>query len=96
MDSGNSSLETEVTKAIVCSLTVQDVGVGLEPHVRDKLFQAFSPPRAVEWASDCPSAVPIIENLVVVCGANRMTGPAPRLPFPFPAIQHARRTRDAL
>jgi PAS domain S-box-containing protein len=32
---------------------------------------------------------------MVVCGVNRMTGAAPRLPFPFPAFQNVRRTRHA-
>src|ERR1700716_3633678 len=36
-------------------------------------FKPSTPPRAVEWASDCPSAVPSSKNMVVVCGVNRMT-----------------------
>jgi K+-sensing histidine kinase KdpD len=37
----------------------------------------------------------IIESMAVACGVNRMTGRAPRLLFPFPAIQNARRTRHS-
>src|SRR5258705_11168679 len=52
-------------------------------------FRPSTPPRAVAWASDSPSAVPSSKSMGVACGVNRMTGPAPRSPFPFPAIQNA-------
>src|SRR5258708_1720547 len=56
-------------------------------------FKPSSPPRAGEWASDCPSAVPSSKSMAVVYGVNRMTAPAPRSRFPFPAIHNAPRTR---
>src|SRR5882672_5624101 len=60
-----------------------------------RFFRPSTPPRAVAWASDSPSAVRSSKSMVVACGVNRMTGPAPRSLFPFPSIQHARRTRYA-
>ena len=51
--------------------------------------------RALEWESDCVSAVQSSKSMAVVCGANRMAGPAPRSLFPFPARQKARWTRHA-
>src|SRR6266550_1041242 len=58
-------------------------------------FRPSTPPRVVAWASDSPSAVRSSKSMVVACGVNRMTGPAPRSLFPFPAIPPEQRTRPA-
>jgi len=84
---GNSSSEPNVTEAIVLRLTVQDVGVGLEPHVIDKLFQAFYTTKSSGMGIGLSVSVRSSKSMAVVCGANRMTVPAPPLPFPFPEFR---------
>jgi signal transduction histidine kinase len=54
-------------------LTVQDVGVGLEAHVMAKLFQAFFTTKSSGMGIGLSVSRSIIENMVVVCGVNRMT-----------------------
>jgi signal transduction histidine kinase len=101
MDGARRQLETRAaplrtddgTIVQLVRLTVQDVGVGLEAHVMDKLFQAFYTTKSSGMGIGLSVSRSIIEKHGGRLWAEPNEGPGATLAFSIPRVPE--RTADA-
>jgi len=88
----------EANDALKRELAVREQAEARQGESERNLRQLTETIPVMLWSATPEGAIDVIERLralFTACGVNRMTGRAPRLLFPFPAIQNARRTRHA-
>jgi PAS domain S-box-containing protein len=88
-------IRTERDEGDRVRLTVQDVGIGLEPHVVDKLFQAFYTTKSSGMGIGLSVSRSIIEKHGGRLWGEPNDGPGATFAFSIPAFQNVQRTRHA-
>jgi PAS domain S-box-containing protein len=89
-------IRTERDEGDRVRLTVQDVGVGLEPHVMDKLFQAFFTTKSSGMGIGLSVSRSIIEKHGGRLWGEPNDGPGATFAFSIPRDPERRRARHAV